>query len=249
MLADDHGRVDKLSGRHVVVVGGSQGIGLAVAQAAAAAGAKVTIMARNPDRLAEAQATIPGSATAICDVADEASVEAAFGGVAQLDHLVVTSGTFGSEERWTFVKLPRAELEHVVQVRIWGVFNVIRAASAKLSERASITLFSGAAAWKPVPSLGEAASTMAGIDSFARNLTVEMAPVRVNVVAPGPVRSPALERHVGQSYDKMIEHLSSVLPSRYVPTTDDIADAVLFAIRNPALAGTTLHVDGGATLV
>lgn len=238
---------DFLNGKHVVVVGGSQGIGLAVAQAAAKAGGRVTILARNPERLAQAQQTIAGSETGVCDVTDESSVAAAFGTLAPIDHLVITSGTFGSDgPKWSFADTPRADLEQVVQTRIWGLFNVVRGARTKLAERATITLFSGAAAWRPVPALGEAASTIAGLDHFARNLTVELAPIRVNVIAPGPVRSPALERHAGVAYDRLVAHLSETLPARYVATTDDIADAVLFVMRNPAVAGTTLHVDSGA---
>lgn len=243
-------KADSLAGKHVVVVGGSQGIGLAVARLGGDCGARVTIMARNPGRLAEAKAMIGGSAAAVCDIADEASVAAAFADVPEIDHLVVTAGTFGVEgPKRSFVEALREDLEQVVRVRIWGHFNVVRGARAKLAERATITLFSGAAAWRPVPALGEAASTMAGMDSFARNLTVELAPVRVNVIAPGPVQSPAPARHSGPAYEKMLAHLASTLPSRYVPTTGDIADAVLFAMRNPALAGAVLHVDGGATLV
>lgn len=239
----------ELSGQHAVVVGGSQGIGFAIATAAAQAGARVTIMARDAVKLAVAKDRIPGASTALCDVADEASVEAAFSEIDRIDHLVVTAGTFGNAgPKHSFIDAPRSELQKVVDVRVWGPFNIVRGARLKLAERATITLFTGAAQWKPMPALGETASTIVGIDSFARNLAVELAPVRVNAIAPGPVRSTALERHAGPGYAGMIDHLEANLPARYVPTTDDIADVVLFAMRNAAVTGTTIHCDAGAIL-
>ena len=186
-----------LDGQTVLVVGGSSGMGQAIAAVAAAEGAKVTIAARNLDKLdAAARAIGLGTLARQLDVTDEAAVQAFFASHDTIDHLVMTShassvvtGAISSLSNMTLVAA-RAFME----TKFWGPFTVVKHALPRLTERASITFFSGAAgARKLLPDHTAIGATNGAVEAFARQLSKELAPRRVNTVAAGLVRTPTYD--------------------------------------------------------
>src|SRR5258706_5158401 len=163
----------RLDGRHVVVLGGTSGIGRAVAHAAQAAGARVTVLGRNTE--------IP------CDVTDANSVDRAFEHTGSIDHLVLTTGARVGSPRLD--QLTDAELALTYEVKLFGSLRAIRAALPVLAPQASITLTSGLLARKPSAGGLLKGSVNAALEAAARQLAKELAPRRVNVVSPGVIET------------------------------------------------------------
>lgn len=235
-----------LSGQSVVVIGGSSGIGLATAAAARQAGATVTIAARDADRLESARLTLDGDVTTVAvDVADEDSVIDLFGSVETLHHLVVLPGAAGAG---SIADTATSQLRAVVDVRLWGALHACKHAASRMSSGGSITLCSGAAAHRPKPNRSIGATATAAVEVFARALALELAPVRVNVICPGPVATPLLERNYGEEHRAKLAALGEALPVGHVAAPAEVADAVMFLMGNTYVTGTTLVVDGGFLL-
>jgi NAD(P)-dependent dehydrogenase (short-subunit alcohol dehydrogenase family) len=238
-----------LQGRQVLVIGGSSGMGLGVAEAVAQAGASVTIAARDPARLAAAVQRVGGGAvSAQLDVTDEPAVRAFFAESAPIDHLVMTShassvvtGAIGSLAQMSDVAA-RAFFE----TKFWGPFTVVRHAMPRLAERGSITFFSGAAgARKLLPNHTVIGATNGAVEAFARQLSRELAPLRVNVVAPGLVRTPTYDGMPDAAREAMYAGYAKQALVGRVGTPQDIAHAVLYLLTNDFVTGVILEVDGG----
>jgi NAD(P)-dependent dehydrogenase (short-subunit alcohol dehydrogenase family) len=170
----------------VVVLGGSSGIGLAVAQAASALGAKVIICSRSAEKLEQAQQTIQGDVDVIAfDMTDPMSVNRAFEQIGSLDHLAATAVADENKKRRRFTELNRETAVSSFD-KFWGYFHATQAAVSRINPGGSITLLSGASAFKP-PSSGMSvlAAVNGAIATLGRALAIELAPIRVNVVSCG----------------------------------------------------------------
>ena len=240
---------DNLRSRHVVVIGGSSGMGLAIARASAAAGATVTIASRDEGRLARAAALIgPGAVTRRLDVGDEAAVRAFFDAIDGFDHLVVTAhassvvtGTIQPLSAMT-VAAARAFME----TKFWGPFMAAKYGCPKLAAKGSLIFFSGAAGVrKLLPNHTAIGATNGAVEAFARQLAREIAPQRVNVIAAGLVRTP--------TYDAMPEAAREAMYSGYAKTAlvgrvgepDDIGRAALYLMGADYVTGQIHEIDGG----
>jgi NAD(P)-dependent dehydrogenase (short-subunit alcohol dehydrogenase family) len=238
-----------LEGQNVLVVGGSSGMGQAIAAAAAAQGAHVTIASRSVDKLeAAAKAIGLGVQTRQLDVNDEAAVKSFFAGAASIDHLVMTShassvvsGAITSLSAMT-VEAARAFME----TKFWGPFVLVKYALPLLAERASVTFFSGAAGpRKLLPDHTAIGATNGAVEAFARQLSKELAPRRVNTVAAGLVKTPTYDTMPAEARDAMYAgYARNALVGR-VGEPEDIAHAVLYLMTNHYVTGTILEVDGG----
>lgn len=218
-----------LQGRHVVVVGGSSGIGQAVVTAAQAAGARVTVLGR--------------SSAMACDLGSTDSVNQAFARVDTLDHLVITAGArVGSP---SLDQLRDAELLQAYDIKLFGALRAIRAALPRLAPRASITLTSGLLARKPSAGGLLKGSVNAAVEAAARQLAKELAPRRVNVVSPGVVDTALWG---GPERDATLARIGSGLPVQRVGQAEDLAQAYLLAMRNDFMTGSVIDVDGGGLL-
>lgn len=234
-----------LQDKTVVVIGGTSGMGLAIAKLAFENNAKVVIGSRSPEKLEAAAKEIgDGVAAHPIDTTIENSVSEFFETVGEIDHLIVS----GSEvKEGKFREISIEDPQNSMQSKFWGPFLATRA--AKIKEGGSIVPFSGAARRKPA--LGAAIVTVvnAAVEAFAKVLAAELAPVRVNVVSPGLVRDTgAYLKMPEDKREAMFKNASEQLPLRRVGTPDDIAQATMFLLNNKYVTGTILDVEGGALI-
>jgi NAD(P)-dependent dehydrogenase (short-subunit alcohol dehydrogenase family) len=236
-----------LTGRTVVVFGGTSGIGLAAAIQAKVAGAKVVVIGSNAGRAEQAakEHGLDGWRTA--DVTRREAVEAALADIPVVDHLVLLAGTFVTGSILT------ADVDHLRRAfdeRIWASINAIRILGDRLSKTGSITFISGALADRPnahgTAVIGAASAAM---ESLARGLALELAPIRVNTLSPGPIDTPIFSKALGEGRDAYVASLEQALPLRRIGTAEEAGAATVFLMTNTFMNGAVLNVDGGARLV
>jgi NAD(P)-dependent dehydrogenase (short-subunit alcohol dehydrogenase family) len=233
-----------LAARHVAIVGASSGVGLALAGLAAAAGARLTLFGRDVAKLRSASQAIPDADLRYLDLHDALSIREALSDVAEVDHLVITAGTFAlAPIADTQVEQWRGTLEE----RIIGPLMLIKALAPQI--RGSIVLFSGGIARRPLSGCAVLAAAVAGVEGLARALALELAPIRVNVVAPGALDTPMIDRILGPNKDQAFSHMAASVPARRVGSADDAAHAALFLMTNTYMSAATIEIDGGAKLI
>ncbi len=230
----------------VVVIGGSSGIGLATARLAAEAGAEVTIAGRDQDRLAAALESLPAGATGVpLDVADEDAVRGLFESFDHVDHVAILAGTHVAGN---LADVDTSVLRGPVDNRFWGPLFVGKYAAPKMTT-GSITLCTGAGVNKPRKGNVIVTAAAGGSEFLARAMAVELAPVRVNVIQPGIVDTPLLDRlAAGMDRDEVLKLMAKRTPLGRVAQPEEIADGILFLMTNEYVTGSTLTIDGGASL-
>jgi NAD(P)-dependent dehydrogenase (short-subunit alcohol dehydrogenase family) len=218
-----------LHGQRVVILGGTSGIGLATAKAAARCGAEVTVISRQPASVDRALAELPlGTGARAADLTDPALVCRLFGDLGDIDHLVFTAG-----EPLALMNLAALDLDKAREffaLRYFGALWAVHAAAPHLQPGGSITLTTGIAGRRPGPGWAVAASICGAVESLTRALAVELAPIRVNAVCPGVVRSPLWASMSSTSREQLYR------------------DAYLFCLTEPFATGSILTVDGGTAL-
>lgn len=236
-----------LTDKRVVIIGGSSGMGLASARAAAAAGAYVLIAGRSKEKLHRAMDEIEGEVEGhTLDVTREDEVRDFFAGIGALDHLVTAaaSGVTGP-----FLGLESAAVRGVFDSKFWGQYFAARYGAPRIPAGGSITMFAGVASEKPLPGLVAYAAVNGAIEGLCRTLAVELAPIRVNVVSPGIVMTPAYAGMPEEERHTLFASLAEKLPVRRVGQPDDAAQTVLYLMRNGYTTGTVVCVDGGHRLI
>ena len=231
----------------VVVLGGTSGIGLATAKAAQAEGAQVLVTGRSRERLQAAQAELgSGARTVALDVADEAGTRALFEGIGRIDHIFITAGSVALDAR---LAPDSASLRPAMDVRFWGAFNAAKYGAAKMNAGGSITFMSGTTARRPLRGAAVATASCGAVEAFARSLAIDLAPIRVNTLQPGYVDTPMLDELLGEARDAIKQEAGARLPVGRIGRPEELADAVLFLMKNGYVTGITLTVDGGGLLV
>jgi NAD(P)-dependent dehydrogenase (short-subunit alcohol dehydrogenase family) len=236
-----------IDGAHVVVVGASSGMGLATAKLAHDRGAIVTIVARDQGRLEAARDSLGDHVRAFAaDASDEVQVAAVFDQIEHVDHAAVFAG---AQPVSPLAEADLALFRTGMEARVWAALLICKYAVPKMEVDGSVTLCSGLSAHRPRRDRSIGASATAALESFGRAMAVELAPIRVNTICPGPIATPMLERSYGDNPDAAIAAISSRVPLGRIGTSEEIADAALFLMGNGFVTGTTLHVDGGMTLL
>ncbi len=231
----------------VVVLGGTSGIGLATAKAAQAEGAQVLVTGRSRERLQAAQAELGSGARAVAlDVADEAGTRALFEGIGRIDHVFITAGSVALDAR---LAPDSASLRPAMDVRFWGAFNAAKYGAAKMNAGGSITFMSGTTARRPLRGAAVATASCGAVEAFARSLAIDLAPIRVNTLQPGYVDTPMLDELLGEARVAIKQEAGARLPVGRIGQPEELADAVLFLMKNGYVTGITLTVDGGGLLV
>ncbi|MEV6025353.1 SDR family oxidoreductase [Streptomyces sp. NPDC052036] len=237
-----------LQGQRIVVVGGTSGIGLAVAEAAAREGAEAVVASRRQENVDAALRRLPeGTGGRALDATDEDAVRAFFAAVGDFDHLVYTAGESLLMESLAESDLTRAR--RFLDTRLWGAYTAVKHGAPRIREGGSVVLTTGTAGRRPLPGTTVAASLCGAMESLTRALALELAPVRVNVVSPGLVRTELWRGMTGEDRDALFEAATASLPVGRVGTPDDVAEAYLYLMRGGYSTGSVVVVDGGGLLV
>ena len=235
----------KLSEKKVLVIGGSSGMGLAVATAAVQAGATVLIAGRSESRLKEAAAKIgSGVKWHPVDFTDEISVKRLFDFAGPIDHLVIP----GSAVRTGPLKdLPVADAKFSMDSKFFGPYLAVK--EAQVNPQGSIILFSGILSRRPDKGYPILAAVNAAVETLGKALAVELAPVRVNVISPGMTRDTGA--YLGMpdpAREEMFSAVARSLPVKRVGLPADIASVAIELMSNSFITGTVIDVDGGGLL-
>jgi len=237
-----------ISGQRVVVIGGTSGIGLATAQAAAGRGASVVVVSGRKESVKRALGDLPPETTGhAVDVRDPGALAAVFEQIGRFDHLAYTSG-----EPLTLspiADLDLATARRFFEIRYFGALAAVHAAAPYASPTGSITLTGGSASPRPQAGWAVPASICGAMEALTRELALELAPVRVNLVRPGVVESP-LWSALGQAdRDALFEATAKTTPVGHTGRVDEIARAYVYCMEQTYATGAIVPVDGGSVLV
>jgi NAD(P)-dependent dehydrogenase (short-subunit alcohol dehydrogenase family) len=234
----------------VVVIGGSSGLGLAVARRCLADGASVVIAGRSRERLDAAVAELgrPDRLDAVvADIGDRAQVQALFERAGAVSHLVVTAADL---PYGPVTALSEDSLMRAVRSKLLGPFFAAQLAAPRMTAGASITFISGIAAYRPAPGGALAAMANGALESMVRAFALELAPIRVNAVSPGWVDTPLWDRLAAPDARRArLSQMAARLPGNRIADPSDIANAIGFLIDDDFVTGTVLHAEGGQLLV
>jgi NAD(P)-dependent dehydrogenase (short-subunit alcohol dehydrogenase family) len=237
-----------LKNQRIVVLGGTSGIGYATAAAAAHEGAAVTVVSSSAGKLEKALKGLPSSATGeVANLSTEKEIEALFDRIGQLDHLVYTAGEALALSDLGDLQL--ADAKRFFEVRFWGAVAATKHAAPRIRKGGSIVLTSGSAKDRPEKGWTVPASITGAVVTLTRSLAVELAPLRVNAVAPGVVRSPLWDGIPEAQREAMYADVGRKLLLGRVGEPEDIAEAYLFLMRERFITGQVISVDGGTAFV
>jgi NAD(P)-dependent dehydrogenase (short-subunit alcohol dehydrogenase family) len=236
-----------LTGKTVVIIGGSSGIGLATASAALTQHADVIITGRSRDRLDAAIRELGSHVRAIAlDSSDEAGTRAMFSEIAHVDHIVVCAGGVTPDAA---LSVEVAAMRPAIDVRLWGAIYAAKYARPKMTSGGSITFMSGTSAFRPIPGAAVGTASCAAVEGLARSLAIDLAPIRVNAIRPGLIDTPLIDSFMGERKDSIVAAYTKRLPIKRMGRPEEVADAALFLMKNAYMNGTTLVIDGAASLV
>jgi NAD(P)-dependent dehydrogenase (short-subunit alcohol dehydrogenase family) len=236
----------ELQDARILVVGGGSGIGYAVAAAARAEGAAVTIAATNAEKLHSAATRLGDVTVAQLDITDEAAVAAFFETAGSFDHIVSTAGDWGKARRGPFTEMDLNDAEALFRVRFWGAAILSKHGAGHVRDGGSITLTSGTSAFRPQKGSVMATAMAGSIAHLTYGLAVELAPVRVNAVFPGGVAT--------EIWHGLPETMRTAEAARFerqplprIGEPAEIAEAYLYSMKASYTTGQILVVDGGGT--
>ena len=239
-------RESQLAGQTVVVLGGSSGMGFETAKQARSEGAHVVLSGRNPERVEHAARELGALSSAAFDVTDFERLGRFLGDLPKpIDHIMVTAGGpyYARLADIDFTKARRN-----VKEEFWLPLHLARLATGKVRPGGTLLFIGGTGGRKP--SAGPVLTTFtAAIPALTKALAVELAPIRVNLIAPGFVDTPLSASILGDQLDARREKLRTTLPIRRVVGPADIAALAIHLMVNTAVTGVTYDIDGGQQLI
>lgn len=237
-----------LQDKKILILGGTSGIGFATARAALVHGAEVVVSSSKKEKVETAIAALgAGAIGLVADVNDAESMARLFKEVGYFDHLVYTAGEsllFG-----TLDGIEMTAIRNAFDVRVFGAIAAVKAALPHIRQGGSIVLTSGIASARAPKGLTIGASICSAMEGLTRALAVELAPLRVNIVSPGFVRTPLWSNMPENDREAMYQHAGSALLVGRVGEADEIAQAYLYLMNNTFVTGQTVVIDGGGVLV
>ena len=240
-------RPPELAGQLVVVIGGSSGIGLETARRARNEGAKVVITGRDHERLLRAARDVDALTTSAFDATDPDELEQFFDDLPRpIDHVMLTAGSsyYAPLRDIDFARVQRAIDEHVLLI-----LRVARHCAAAIRPGGTLLSMTGTGARRPGVGLSIAAVFAAALPALTANLALELAPVRVNLIAAGFVDTPLSASLLGDDLDKRRGELAATLPIRRVVGPADVAALAVHLMSNTAVTGATYDIDGGEQII
>jgi NAD(P)-dependent dehydrogenase (short-subunit alcohol dehydrogenase family) len=229
-----------LTGKKVVIVGGSSGIGLATAELAKREGAAVIVASRNAARL-DAVAEKLNAIAIATDVTDDASVENLFRRAGPVDHVVITAAQLRTGP---FKTVAMEDVRSTMESKFWGAWRVARA--AEFRPGGSLTLVTGYLSVRPRPNSAIVGAVNGALESLAKGLALELAPVRVNAVSPGIIDTPIRAAMPEEARRDMLAKTAASLPVGRVGVGEDVARQILAFMTIGFATGSIVYLDGGA---
>jgi NAD(P)-dependent dehydrogenase (short-subunit alcohol dehydrogenase family) len=240
-------RGPELAGQTVVVIGGSAGIGLETARRARAEGADIILTGRNPDRLHRAAAELGARSTAAFDATDPAALDRFFHRLPEpIDHVMVTGG---GPYYAPLADLDRERAHRDFDAHLWLAVAVAQHAVGKVRPGGTLLFMGGTGGRGRGPGLSLIAAATAALPALIANLAVEVAPIRVNLIAAGFVDTPLSASLLGDDLEARRDQLRATLPIGRVVGPADVAALAVHIMSNTALTGATYDIDGGQQLV
>ncbi|MBD3886100.1 SDR family oxidoreductase [Phormidium tenue FACHB-886] len=240
-------REPRLLGQTVVVIGGSAGIGLETARRARAEGADVILTGRNSERLQHTALELEALSSAAFDATDFDRLERFFDELlTPIDHVMVTAGSP------YYAQLTDIDFEQAcrnVDQHFWLPLHVARNASARVRPGGTLLLLSGTGGRRPAAGMALSSTFTAALPALTKVLAIELAPVRVNLIAPGFVDTPLSATLLGDQLDERRARLRAMLPIGRIVSPEDVAALAVHLMTNTALTGATYDIDGGQQLV
>ncbi len=236
-----------LAGQKVVVIGGSSGIGLETARQARSEGADVIVAGRDPERLERAARELGALSSAAFDATDFARLDRFFEGLpTPIDHVLVTGPGpyYGTLAEFDFDKARRD-----VESHLFLPIEVARRSAKKVRPGGTLLFMTGTGGRHTAPGMALSGTLTAALPALTRNLALEIAPVRVNLIAAGFVDSPLSASLLGDQLEARREHLRKTLPIGRVVGPADIAALAVHLMTNTAVTGATYDIDGGQQLI
>ena len=239
-------REPELLGQTVVVIGGSSGIGLETARRAHAEGARVVVTGRDAERLQQTAKELDARTSAF-DATDPAALDRFFRELpTPIDHLMLTAGR---PYYAPLAEMDFEEVRRVLEADLLVALRVARHAIGKVRPGGSVLFISGTGARRPAVGLSVISALSVGMPALVAGLALELAPIRINLIAPGFVDTPLSARLLGDQLDARRKHLRDTLPIRRVVGPADVAALAVHLMTNTALTGATYDVDRGQQLV
>jgi NAD(P)-dependent dehydrogenase (short-subunit alcohol dehydrogenase family) len=239
---------EPLQNKKIVIIGGSAGIGLAVAQAVAAKEAQVIIVSSNQERINKALETLPENSIGYAvDVTNETQIQQLFEAIGAFDHLVYTAG-----ENLVMGNVSDTDIAFARKywnIRYWGAFTAVKHASAHVNPGGSIVFTSGIAANRPNAGWALGASICAAMEGFTRAMAMELAPIRVNIVSPGVVATDLWGNIPESEREGFYASVAESLPVKHVGQAEEVARAYVYLMEQTFGTGQVVVADGGGVLV
>ena len=240
-------REPELLGQTVVVIGGSAGIGLETARRARAEGARLILSGRNPERLQLATSELEALSTTAFDANDPASLERFFGDLpATIDHVMVTAG---EPHYGRLLDMDIEQARSALDTHLLLMLQVARNAVHKVRPGGTLLFIGGTGGRRTSIGMGIVSTVTAALPALTASLALELAPVRINLIAAGFVDTPLSASLLGDELDNRRNQLRATLPIRRVVTAVDVAALAVHIMTNTALTGATYDIDGGQQLV
>ncbi len=233
-----------LAGKRVIVIGGSSGIGFAVATLARQLVAAVAIASSNAASVNAAVERLTGATGYVVDLKDEGSISRFLSRLEPFDHLAIAAGDFDKRQFAATQDLDLSVGREAFELRFWGSFAVIKNGRHKMAQNGSITLTSGMLAHRPSKGSPLPTAVTGAVEHLVRGLAVDLAPQRINAVCPGLTHTDLAKRVPGR-----IEAATAVLPLPQAASPAEAATAYVYIMLNGYLTGQVLAVDGGGLLV
>jgi NAD(P)-dependent dehydrogenase (short-subunit alcohol dehydrogenase family) len=240
-------REPELLGQTVAVIGGSAGIGLEVGRRARTEGADVILTGRDPERLQQAASELGALSSSAFDAGDPAALKRFFDELpGPIDHVMVTAGRphYGRLADMDYEETRQA-LDHHLMLAL----DVARNAVGKVRPWGTLVFMGGTGARRPALGLAIASTVTIALPALIANLALELAPIRVNLVAAGFVDTPLSASLLGDQLDARRDQLRATLPIGRVVGPADVAALAVHLMTNTALTGATYDIDGGQGLV
>jgi NAD(P)-dependent dehydrogenase (short-subunit alcohol dehydrogenase family) len=240
-------REPELAGQTVVVIGGSAGIGLETARRARAEGADVILTGRDPERLERAARDVDARSTAAFDANDAAALRRFFDGLPdRIDHVMITAG---GPQYGPLLEMDSDQVRHALGEHVVLALEVARNAVGRMRPGGTLLLMGGTGGRRISRDLGIASAATAALPPFAAALALELAPIRVNLIAAGFVDTPLSAALLEDRLEERRNELRKTLPIARVVSPADVAALAVHIMGNTALTGATYDIDGGQQFV